>query len=75
MSLNTPACLPEYNGVLGSAPQGSFGIANTSGVLQCVPLPPRMTGLTLKYKYLKDRPACSALAAQPAIALRAGLRR
>ena len=41
---NTPACLPEYNGVLNSAPNGSFGIANTSGVLQCIPLPPRMTG-------------------------------
>ena len=48
---NTEACLPEYNGVLSSAPQGSFGIPNTSGVLQCVPLPPRMTGLTLEYKY------------------------
>ena len=50
-ALNTPACLPEYNGVLGSAPQGTFGIVNTSGVLQCVPLAPRMTGLTLKYRF------------------------
>ena len=49
--LNTPACLPEYSGQLGSAPQGSFGMANTSGVLQCVPLPPRMTGMTLGYKF------------------------
>ena len=49
--LNTPACLPEYTGQLGSAPQGSFGIANASGVLQCVPLAPRMTGLTLNYKF------------------------
>ncbi len=48
---NTPACLPEYNGVLNSAPNASFGIANTSGVLQCVPLPPRMTGITLGYKF------------------------
>jgi iron complex outermembrane receptor protein len=49
--LNTPACLPEYNGVLNSAPNASFGIPNTSGILQCVPLPPRMTGLTLRYKF------------------------
>ena len=49
--VDTKACLPEYNGVLGSTPQGSFGIPNTSGVLQCVPLPPRMTGLTLAYRY------------------------
>jgi iron complex outermembrane receptor protein len=48
---NTPVCLPEYNGVLGSAPQGSFGIADTAGVLQCVPLAPRQTGITLSYKF------------------------
>jgi iron complex outermembrane receptor protein len=48
---NTPACLPEYNGVLNSAPNASFGIANTAGVLQCVPLPPRMAGITLGYKF------------------------
>ena len=48
---NTPACLPEYNGVLNSAPNASFGIANTAGVLQCVPLPPRMVGMTLGYKF------------------------
>jgi iron complex outermembrane receptor protein len=49
--LNTPACMPEYNGVLNSAPNSSFGIANTAGALQCVPLPPRMTGMTLGYKF------------------------
>ncbi|HKB96911.1 MAG TPA: hypothetical protein VKB94_08670, partial [Rhizomicrobium sp.] len=49
--VNTQACLPEYNGVLNSAPQGTFGSPNTSGVLQCVPLPPRMTGVTLGYKF------------------------
>jgi iron complex outermembrane receptor protein len=49
--MNTPACLPEYNGVLNSAPNSSFGIANTAGVLQCVPLPPRMVGITLGYKF------------------------
>jgi iron complex outermembrane recepter protein len=48
---NTPACMPEYNGVRNSAPNASFGIANTSGVLQCVPLPPRMAGITLGYKF------------------------
>lgn len=48
---NTQACLPEYNGVLNSAPNASFGIANTAGVLQCVPLPPRMAGVTLGYKF------------------------
>ena len=48
---NTPACLPEYNGVLNSAPNASFGIANTSGVLQCVPLAPRMAAVTLSYNF------------------------
>lgn len=48
---NTPACMPEYNGVLNSAPNSSFGIANTSGVLQCVPLAPRMAGVTLGYRF------------------------
>jgi iron complex outermembrane receptor protein len=48
---NTQACLPEYNGVLNSAPNGSFGQINTSGVLQCIPLAPRMTGVTLGYKF------------------------
>jgi iron complex outermembrane receptor protein len=50
-ALGTPACLPEYNGVLNSAPNASFGIANTSGVLQCVPLAPRMSGISLKYTF------------------------
>jgi len=49
--VNTQACLPEYNGVLASAPQGTFGSPNTSGVLQCIPLAPRMTGVTLGYKF------------------------
>ena len=49
--VNTEACYPEYNGVLNSAPNASFGIANTAGVLQCVPLPPRMTGMSLEYKF------------------------
>ena len=49
--VNTEACLPEYNGVLNSAPNGTFGTPNTSGVLQCIPLAPRMTGATLTYKF------------------------
>jgi iron complex outermembrane receptor protein len=48
---NTKACLPEYNGVLNSAPNASFGIANTAGVLQCVPLSPRMTAISLRYQF------------------------
>jgi len=48
---NEEACLPEYNGALNSAPNGTFGVANTSGVLQCVPLPPRMSGVQLQYKF------------------------
>ena len=47
---NTQACLPEYNGVLNSAPNGTFGSPGTSGVLQCIPQAPRMTGVTLGYK-------------------------
>ncbi len=43
---NKRACVPEPQGVLNSAPNGTFGIAGTSGVVQCVPLPPRMYGLT-----------------------------
>ena len=48
---NTPVCMPEYNGVLNSAPNSTFGIKNTAGVLQCVPLAPRMSGITLGYKF------------------------
>jgi iron complex outermembrane receptor protein len=49
--LNTTACLPEYNGVLNSAPNATFGVANAAGILQCVPLPPRMTGVNLSYRF------------------------
>lgn len=49
--LNTKACLPEFTGVLNSAPNGTFGVPNTSGLVQCVPLAPRMTGLQLSYRY------------------------
>jgi iron complex outermembrane receptor protein len=48
---NTPACVPEYVGVLNSAPNATFGVTGTSGVLQCIPLAPRMAGVTLGYKF------------------------
>jgi len=48
---NTPACLPEFNGVLNSAPNGTFGTANTSGLLQCIPLAPRMAGFQVSYRF------------------------
>ncbi len=44
---NKEACIPEPQGVLNSAPNATFGVGGTSGVLQCVPLPPRMTGASL----------------------------
>ena len=48
---NQQVCAPEYVGVLNSAPNATFGVAGTSGVLQCVPLAPRMAGATLQYKF------------------------
>jgi iron complex outermembrane receptor protein len=48
---NTQACLPEFTGVLNSAPNGSFGQPGTSGLLQCVPLAPRMVGAQLTYRF------------------------
>ena len=47
---NQKACIPEYVGVLNSAPNATFGVAGTSGVLQCVPLPPRMSGIQAIYR-------------------------
>ena len=41
----------DITGVLNSAPNGTFGTPGTSGLLQCIPLPPRMTGVTLGYKF------------------------
>jgi len=49
--VNTQACLPEYNGVLNSAPNGTFGVRAPRGAGKCIPLPPRMTGITLGYKF------------------------
>ncbi len=48
---NQKACGPEYVGVLNSAPNATFGVAGTSGVLQCVPLAPRMAGLQAIYRF------------------------
>jgi iron complex outermembrane receptor protein len=49
--VNTEACLPEFTGVLNSAPNGTFGQPGTSGLLQCVPLAPRMVGAQLTYRF------------------------
>jgi len=49
--VGTQACLPEYTGVLNSAPNGTFGQPGTSGLLQCVPLAPRMVGAQLTYRF------------------------
>ena len=48
---NEEACIPEPQGVLNSAPNGTFGVARTSGALQCIPLPPRMAGATLQFTF------------------------
>lgn len=48
---NNRVCQPEAQGVLGSSPQGSFGVIGTSGITQCLPLPPRMAGATLSLKF------------------------
>jgi iron complex outermembrane receptor protein len=50
-ALNQKACTPEFNGVLNSVPNGTFGTPGTSGVLQCIPLPPRMSGVSLEYNF------------------------
>ena len=48
---NKEACIPESQGVLNSAPNATYGVAGTSGVLQCIPAPPRMYGLRLAYSF------------------------
>ena len=48
---NNRVCQPESAGVLGSSPQGTFGVIGASGVVQCLPLPPRMVGTTLSYRF------------------------
>ncbi|RYG38037.1 MAG: TonB-dependent receptor [Burkholderiales bacterium] len=48
---NEEACIPEQQGMLNSAPNGTFGVARTSGALQCIPLPPRMAGASLRVSF------------------------
>jgi iron complex outermembrane receptor protein len=48
---NREACVPEPQGMLNSAPNGTFGVAGTSGALQCVPLAPRMIGASLQMTF------------------------
>jgi iron complex outermembrane receptor protein len=50
-ALDQKACTPEFTGVLNSVPNGSFTTPGTSGVLQCVPLPPRESGISLQYNF------------------------
>ncbi len=50
-ALDQKACTPEFTGVLNSVPNGSFTTPGTSGVVQCIPLPPRETGLSLQYNF------------------------
>jgi iron complex outermembrane receptor protein len=52
------ACYPESGttggggaGVLNSVPNATFGTPNTSGLLQCVPLAPRMFAVNVKYTF------------------------
>jgi hypothetical protein len=37
--------------VLTSTPNATFGTPTTSGIIQCVPLPPRMFAVTMKYTF------------------------
>ncbi len=50
-AFNKAACEAEPQGVLNSAPNATFGAAGSSGVLQCVPMPPRMYGLRFDYRF------------------------
>jgi iron complex outermembrane receptor protein len=48
---DTKACVPEFNGTLNSLPVSTYGTPGASGVTQCIPLPPRMFGTSLHYKF------------------------
>ena len=48
---NKAACLPEYNGTLNSVPNATQNTPNTSGIVQCVPAPPRQFSVTLRYQF------------------------
>lgn len=55
--LNRKACFAEPGGasggagVLGSTPNATFGVAGTSGIVQCVPVAPRMFAVSLRYTF------------------------
>jgi hypothetical protein len=54
---NKAACQAEPGGtgggagVLNSNPNATFGVPGTSGIVQCVPLPPRMFTVSVKYAF------------------------
>jgi iron complex outermembrane receptor protein len=48
---NARICTPEFTGVLNSVPNGSFNSPGTSGVLQCIPMAPRESGISLTYRF------------------------
>ena len=55
--LNRKACFAEPGGtgggagVLGSTPNATFGVAGASGIVQCVPVAPRMFAISLRYSF------------------------
>ena len=48
---NEESCIPGQQGVLNSAPNGTFGVVGISGTLQCIPLPPRMAAASLQVSF------------------------
>lgn len=54
---NRKACQGEPGGtsggagVIGSTPNSTFGVPGSSGIVQCVPLPPRMMTATVRYTF------------------------
>ncbi len=39
------------SGVYGSTPNSTFGVVGSSGIVQCIPLPPRMFAVTAKWVF------------------------
>ena len=48
---NKAACSPESAGSLNIVPNSSLTNPNVAGIIQCVPLPPRLFGLTARYRF------------------------
>ena len=46
-----PGAASGGSGVIGTTPNSTFGVPGTSGLLQCVPLPPRMLAATVRYTF------------------------